>query len=243
MTRNVSLPRPDPKVHPVGRDHSGLAARQQRALLESCGLVPTSDLMEIGCGIGRLVYEIGGYLDAGSYYGFDISPAAIAWLDEHYAPSLPNFHFDLVEVHNARYHPKSGADAGGVRFPYDDERFDFACSFSVFTHMQMPDIAHYLHELRRVLRPDGRGVMTFFTIDDRDEAPGLTDRPFVPLGDGVWTTHPDLPERAIAFDDDIIEGVIADAGLTTVEQFAGAWHAWTKNAPLHKDVYVLSPAR
>lgn len=241
MARDISLVRPDPSIHPVGRDHSGVAARQQRALLEQCGVLPSSRLMEIGCGIGRLVYELAGYLDVGSYSGFDISPVAIDWLNQNYAPLLPNFHFDLVEVQNARYHPKAGAEPNHARFPYPDQSFDFACSFSVFTHMQLPDIAHYLDELRRVLQPGGHGIMTFFAITAEDDAPSLRE-PFVPIGEGTWTTHPELPERAIAFDEALILQAIADANLTVADRFAGAWHAWSTDAPLHKDVFVLAPA-
>jgi SAM-dependent methyltransferase len=220
MTREVQLVRPDPTVHPVGRDHSGVAAQQQFELLVRCGLQPSSRFMEIG---------------------FDISPAAIKWLDANYAPALPNFKFDLVEVQNARYHPKAADAAAGARFPYGDDSFDFACSFSVFTHMRLPEIEHYLRELCRVLEPGGRGVMTFFAISSEDEVPALRE-PFVPLGGGVWTTHPELPERAIAFDASLIADAVAAAGLEPVDHFDGAWHAWTTGAHLHKDVYVLSPS-
>jgi SAM-dependent methyltransferase len=242
MARNVTLARPDPSIHPVGKDHSGTAAQRQRELLERCGLRPSSQLLEIGCGIGRLVYEIAGFLDEGRYAGFDISPEAIAWLNENYAPALANFRFDLVEVRNARYRPQADAPAEGVRLPYDADEFDFACAFSVFTHMQLPDIEHYLGELRRVLEPGGRGVMTFFTILAEDTEPRLrADAPFLQIGDGVWTTSPKLPERAIAFDVALVEAAAGRAGLRTVERFPGTWHRWTENAPLHKDVYVLTP--
>ena len=65
-------------------------------------------------------------LDGGTYTGFDISPKAIDWLNEQYAPRLPNFRFDLVDARNVRYRPR-GADAETFRFPYPDHHFDVAC--------------------------------------------------------------------------------------------------------------------
>ena len=248
MAREVALIPPDPRVHMVGADHSGLAATMQYKLLVRHGVLPTSNLLEIGCGIGRLVYELAGYLDEGTYAGFDISPAAIEWLDANYAPLLPNFRFDLVEVNNARYNRVAAEAAETAAFPYPDDTFDAACSFSVFTHMQMSDIRHYLHELRRVLAPGGQGLMTFFAILPEDESPALGDKAFVPLGGGAWTTNPELPERAIAFDQAVIEEAIAEAGLLIARRLVGAWHSWSDTvaddakARLHKDVYIVTPA-
>jgi SAM-dependent methyltransferase len=248
--RTVELPKPDPSVHIVGANHSGNVGRLQMRLLKYCGLEPSSRIMEIGCGIGRLVYDLAPYLDTGAYAGFDIAPDAIDWLNENYKPLLPNFRFDLVEVHNARYRPGASDSAERTRFPYDDDSFDFSCSFSVFTHMQLPEIAHYLTELRRVLEPGGKGVMTFFAIGDRDlaksEAPALDDkRSFEPMGDGVFTISTAVPEKGIAFREELIDSVIADAKLTTIDRFDGSWHKFEHtgpNPPFHKDVYVLSPA-
>jgi SAM-dependent methyltransferase len=242
----VVLPRPDRTVHPVGRDHTGMAARQQLRLLEHCGLQPTSHMLEIGCGIGRLVYELAQVIDGGSYHGFDISPAAIDWLREHYGPSLPAFRFDLVDVTNPRYRPRAGAAPESVRFPYDDDRFDFACAFSVFTHLRLPVIENYLGELARVLAPGGRGVMTFFLIRPGDDRPRLTrGRAFAPMGDGAWTTDADLPEKAIAFEESLVRRAVADAGLVVVDEVVGRWRRPPRQPgkpSFHKDVLVLSPA-
>lgn len=246
-TSSVELPLPDPTIHPVGKEHSGLAAQQQLRLLRHCGLQPTSNLMEIGCGIGRLVHELAPYLDGGTYAGFDISPAAIEWLNENYAPLLPGYRFDLVEVHNARYRPRADDSPERARFPYDDDQFDFSCSFSVFTHMQASEIRHYLNELRRVLVPGGRGVMTFFAVNPDDVDPHLdAKRPFLPIGEGAYAVDPELPERAIAFDDALIRSMVADAGLEVADLVPGRWrikNRWERSPEMHhKDAYVLTPA-
>ncbi len=50
----------------------------QAKFLQARGLRPSSTLLEVGCGTGRLARKIVPYLDAGNYYGVDISAAAIA---------------------------------------------------------------------------------------------------------------------------------------------------------------------
>jgi SAM-dependent methyltransferase len=244
--RAVELPFPDSTVHPVGVCHTGRAGEIQQRLLEFYGMRPDSDLLEIGCGIGRLAYALGPWLDAGTYTGFDIAPAAIAWLNENYGPLLPNFTFDLVEVTNARYRPKDGDSAAKVGFPYPDDAFDFACSFSVFTHMRLDDIRNYLRELARVLRPGGKGVMTCYMLTEADRDVELKSfGPFVPVGDGAWSAAPELPERAIGYQHDEFVEEIAKAGLTVVVDAEGRWHGRKPDVAgpgYDQDFFVLSPA-
>ena len=67
--------------HVVGRnvDHRG---PNQLAL--HYRLVPSANVLEIGCGLGRLAYELALYLDDnGTYAGLDIAPCAIDWLNTH----------------------------------------------------------------------------------------------------------------------------------------------------------------
>lgn len=217
-------------------------------LLRHLGLAPNSDLCEIGCGIGRLAYQLSGFLE-GSYCGFDISAKAIAWLEENYAPLLPRFSFNLVEARNARYSPKGEMAATDVSFPCETSAYDMVCAFSIFTHMQWPEIEHYFREVKRVLRPGGRGVLTFFAITNEDDEPELSpEKPFIRCAEAppTWTIDPDLPERGIAFADADIRESLGDAGLELLEYRRGFWRDRPEDrqrggdAPFHKDVYVVT---
>src|SRR5262249_50689145 len=123
------LPEPDLSIHAIGlgEDANALEGRRrnQVALLHRYGLAPTSHVLEIGCGVGWLAYDLAAELDpdAGSYTGFDVSAAAIGWLNENLAPRLPNFRFDLVDARNPRYRPNDGVRAEEVSFPYADRAF------------------------------------------------------------------------------------------------------------------------
>ena len=46
--------------------------------------------------------------------------------------------------------------ASEYTFPYEDGEFDVVVLTSVFTHMLPDDVAHYLDEIARVLKPGGR---------------------------------------------------------------------------------------
>jgi cyclopropane fatty-acyl-phospholipid synthase-like methyltransferase len=241
----IRLPEPDPSIHPVGREHGGRTAQLQLDLLRHFGLDEHTTLLEIGCGIGRLAQRLANVITEGSYIGFDIAPRAIEWLQTHYEPMLPNFQFDLIEARNDRYNRWGNTPADVIRFPYEPQSFGMACSFSVFTHMRLSEIAHYLVELHRVLTPSGIGIMTFFLIRDEDEHPRLQrGTQFVQIEEGVYTISPELPERGIAFNEHLVQEAIADANLRITEYIRGYWRGGKQRErpQFHKDVLALARA-
>jgi len=70
-------------------------------LTELAGLTPSSDVVDVGCGIGRIARPLAGFLTSGTYAGFDVDPRGIAWCSERYPPE--RFAFTLADLHNARY--------------------------------------------------------------------------------------------------------------------------------------------
>lgn len=103
------------------------------AFLDQTGfLTGDQKILEIGCGIGTLVYELTqkGY----SVVGTDISREAIAFGQKKY-PDL------TLEVQPAQ------------QLSCPDHTFDIVLSFDVFEHI--PEIDRHLEEVRRVLKPGG----------------------------------------------------------------------------------------
>jgi len=243
-----TLKRPDDSLHDVGPDTEELGrAVRQRELLEHWGLVPTSRVLEVGCGVGRLPYELSTYFEGGGYVGFDISEDAVRWLNTHYAPHLPHFRFHLFHVRNARYRPTIGQRADRITFPWDDDSFDMACSFAVFMHMQQAEIANYLREIGRVLRPGGRAVLTLMAITEADhELPVLKNRSYSPIGNGVYAQRPDQPTFGLAFRRELIEAMAIESGLSVVAYTEGSWHGREPVDPavpyVGGDVFVFQPA-
>jgi SAM-dependent methyltransferase len=241
----ASLPPPDPGLHTTGKEDGGQRGGKQRGLLEHFGLEPASDLLEVGCGIGRLAYELADFVvPPGSYTGFDISETAIDWLNQNYAPLLPNFTFDFLDVQNPRFHPDGAVTSTEASFPYPDDSFDMVCAFEVFMHMEPEGVCSYLNEVARVLRPSGRAVVTFMMILNPDRPGRHAGRAFVPVGDGVYSRFPERSGWSMGYLDRVIREMVSGAALSVDEAIEGTWHyPWGRPDPGVEhgcDLYVLS---
>ena len=115
------------------------------------GLEPTDRVLDIGCGIGRMAIPLSGYLEGGSYAGFDVGRAMIRWCRRNISTRHQEFEFEWAPIHNAKYNPFGNLSATEYRFPYPDSSFDFAFATSLFTHLVRDEVSHYLAETARVL--------------------------------------------------------------------------------------------
>jgi SAM-dependent methyltransferase len=188
-----------------------------RLFREHAGLRRHEDVLDMGCGVGRIAVPLTRYLDrTASYAGFDVVPYAIQWCRREITPRFPNFRFELADVHNSFYNPKGGASPDDYRFPYEASSFDFAFATSLFTHLLPAGVENYLAEAARVLRPGGRLVATFFVIDDESErriAAGESDLPFQPTEHGFSTIDPYRYETAVGYSEQFITEALKRSGL------------------------------
>jgi len=107
------------------------------------------------------------YLNKASHYeGFDIVADGINWCRENITTKYPNFNFRLADVFNKFYNPKGRKSPSDYEFPYENESFDFVFLTSVFTHMLPDGIENYMREIYRVLKKNGRCLITFFLLND-----------------------------------------------------------------------------
>ncbi|MGA7993022.1 MAG: methyltransferase domain-containing protein [Thermoanaerobaculia bacterium] len=107
-------------------------------VLDGVILSPAAEILEIGCGVGRLLLPLARQVRAA--HGVDISPVMVA-KSKAYTAGTPNVHTTLT-------------DGSLSQFP--DASLDFVFSFIVFQHI--PDrapIRRYVEEAARVLRPGG----------------------------------------------------------------------------------------
>ena len=129
------------------------------------GLQPHHKILDIGSGMGRLAVALTEILDKnGSYEGFDVVEHGVQWCKRHISSRYPNFKFQYIPLANDLYRA-DGQDAASFEFPWDSGMFHVICANSLFTHLQPAETLQYLHEIRRVIHPEGRCISTFFLIN------------------------------------------------------------------------------
>jgi len=135
--------------------------------IDYANLKPNSAILDIGCGIGRLAIPLTRYLDAnGKYEGFDVVADGIDWCKQKVTSKYPNFNFIYTPLRNDLYNLDVEHQAAHFTFPYPDNTFDTVVLTSVFTHMQPAEVQHYLKEIKRVLKPMGHCLSTFFILEE-----------------------------------------------------------------------------
>jgi ubiquinone/menaquinone biosynthesis C-methylase UbiE len=100
-------------------------------------------VLDVGCGNG---YVLSQYARHGAHvHGVDLTPTAVKLCRQRFA--LAGLEGEFRE-----------ADA--QRLPFPDSTFDCACSMGVLHHV--PNTAHAVAEIHRVLKPGGRLIVMFY---------------------------------------------------------------------------------
>jgi SAM-dependent methyltransferase len=196
-------------------------------------LKPHEQVLEVGCGLGRMAIPMTHYLkeeQGGSYIGFDIVPKGIRWCQKRITPIAPHFQFQMADIYNYGYHPTGKFLAADYRFPYEDQSFDFVFLTSVFTHMLPRDMEHYMKEISRVLKKDGRCLITFFLLNPEsqqlvDAGCGAIDFSHRMAGfPQNRIKDPFVPEAAVAYPEHHIRGLYDKNHLEiTAPIYSGSW--------------------
>lgn len=116
----------------IGKEERG-NLQTNLEFLDRAGVLRSGDrILEIGCGIGTVVFKLSG--QGYDVIGTDISGEAINYGRKKYGDIR-------LEVQAAE------------SLPYEDRYFDVVLSFDLFEHIAATDV--HLSEVRRVLRPGG----------------------------------------------------------------------------------------
>ncbi len=227
------LGRNDPATPPRWMNFTGAvtdlaASREQlkQNLVSMVDLSPTSRVLEIGCGFGRLGISLSRYLDEdGEYHGIDIVPSAINWCNRNVQGPHGNVHFIHADIYNGEYNPHGCLKASDYRFPFGNSTFDIVVLISVFTHMLPTDVDHYLSEIARVLAPGGRCYATYAIITDRVKArmaEGIASLKFKNDMGTHWVMNESTPELGVAYDEVFLRDLHHSHNMA-VEFHPGEW--------------------
>jgi SAM-dependent methyltransferase len=222
-------------------------------LREVGGLQPHENMLDIGCGSGRVALALMHYLsDEGSYTGADIRRDEIIWLQSHYSSKRSNFKFEFLDVGNAFYSRDPNQEqASTFQFPFESDAYDFICSTSVFTHMLPEGIENYLQEIARLLKAGGRCLISYFLMNDstrHDIRAGTSSREFASqVAPACFSDNLNFPEDAVALEETYVLSLYAKNDLHIRQAiFRGRWSTSRKLNAIrdYQDIIVaLKPTR
>lgn len=209
-----------------GIGFSGIGKGYFNYIQKFCDVKSNENILDIGCGIGRVAIHFINYLDSeGRYEGFDVVKKGVNWCNVKIKRKYPNFSFQHVNIYNKEYNKKGTIDAKDFVFPYEDSSFDFAFATSVFTHMLPDATAHYLEEIHRVLNKDGRCLISCFILNEESKKHMLNSEfNFTQVDNRYGVLVEDNPEAAIAYEEDFIKEIFSEARLDIIHPIHyGTW--------------------
>jgi SAM-dependent methyltransferase len=221
------------------------------ALAEHIPIEPGHSVLEIGCGIGRDAMLLTDILEhSGNYLGIDIIKESIDWCTINITAKHPRFRFRHFDISDQLHNPRGRLRTRDTSIPLPDNSVDRIFLWSVFTHMPISAISHYLREFARVLKPTGKVFATWFIVNDDILAAArstnltpynlrFSDR----VASGCYINDRRNPMGAIAYTEDRIRQAVQSAGLEMSGDFLPRnWSGYFKHPKGGQDATVLSVA-
>lgn len=193
------------------------------------GIRPDSKILEIGSGLGRKAIPMIDYIGKeGLFVGMDIVERSVNWCSRHISTRNPRFVFIKQDVHNMLYNPHGRIRPTDVVLPFPDQSFDHVLLWSVFTHMYPKDIAHYLSEIARVVKPSGKTAISYLLMTEHAKAEVAAGRASLDLvhelkDERCWTNNLLVPEDVIGVDEQWLRDTSKANGLDIVDIRQGSW--------------------
>ena len=176
--------------------------RRFREIIKEDGFdVYGKKILEFGCSAGRLIRNFHEEALVNEVWGVDIHSAAIHWAQTYLSPPF-NFFVNTTNPH----------------LPFEDSYFDFIYAGSIWTHIGELDDA-WLLEMRRLLRPEGRILIT---ISDQNTL------------DVIKKTVPDHPSNEHVKQLDDATGVLSKEYI----QFVTRTTPWLQRVIYNRDEWL-----
>lgn len=207
------------------------------------GLTDGMTVVDVGCGIGRNAVALSKRFADLDYVGFDVVRYGIRWCEKRFS-GQPRYRFVHANIFNSFYNPRGSQSALDYQFPLADSAADLVFATSVFTHMPRGEVAHYLRESARCMKPGAVSYFTCFMLDPesrRQIDSGQTIFHFShPLGGGYVESLSEA-DLAVSFERPDFEAMAREAGLEVEAFYPGTWRGLPYEE--FQDVYVLRKAK
>jgi Methyltransferase domain. len=151
VDQNIPLPPPRLRYKVAGTEHEEWFAKSGRMSVEDLtralaaigrSFDEFNDVLEWGCGCGRILRHLPPPTAPKRLYAFDIDQEGLSWVNE-YLPWV-----------------ETSCTDGLPPLPYADATFDLIFNHSVMTHLDAAYQDAWLGELRRALKPGGIATLT-----------------------------------------------------------------------------------
>ena len=189
-------------------------------------LRPESDVLDVGCGTGRIAIPLTDYLTTGSYTGIDVVASSIQWCRKAFR-DFKNFRFIHAKLYSKFYNPGASLTAEEYRFPLEDESFDVIWSASLFTHMMMSAVDNYLGEMARVAKSGAKIWNSYLLLDEISEplvlGPRNDGRRMQYEVEGGRVGYKEKPEHVVGLYRDQVLALHEKHGLEIVEEQLSNW--------------------
>jgi len=177
---------------------------------------------------------------SGGYVGLDINHRAIDWANRTISSRKRTFEFHHLDIRNGMYNPRGRLDADTVALPLPQQSFDIVLLKSVFTHLRPAEVRNYLQQTALLLDREGVGLATFFLLNDEQRARRATNTIDFAFGDDIWRySAREMPEVAVAYEQQAIVDMIAEAGLRLTAINYGSWSGLA-NGLSYQDIVLFS---
>jgi ubiquinone/menaquinone biosynthesis C-methylase UbiE len=210
------------------------------SLVSLANLRDNDSVLEIGCGIGRNATALyRRFSDRLSYLGFDIVRYGITWCQKHFGTRSKQHRFVHSNIYNSFYNPRGRLNPIEYVFPTAASSTDLVFATSVFTHMQSPEVRHYIQESARVLKPGGRIYFTSFILDEDSEQQikvGKSSLTFVHQGHDCRIQDADESDLAVAYSLPWIEKTLSEAGFQLQHIERCSWRG--TDSPFYQDIVI-----
>ncbi len=196
-------------------------------------------ILDIGCGTGLLGISSDPFIsENGKYTGIDVIKKDINYCKNHF--NTGNIHeFIHFDVHNETYAKTQSKDK--KEWPIENELYDLVTALSVWTHLNQDDALFYLKEISRVLKKNGKAIITFFYLDDlykksieqRDNKIGryhstsqqkwIFDNNAYNSKNWFYPKWVKNPEDAIGINKTGLDILLKESGLKLIKYYPGNW--------------------